>query len=74
MVAESSHRSVETFIQAFKLEPGDRVAFHLGEDPSQDFIEAAKAAVKEAWGDEVNVLFVAGPTVISIVRGVEKEL
>jgi non-ribosomal peptide synthetase component F len=78
VVAESDRRravtAAEALLQAIVLEPGDRVAFHLGENPSQEFIDAAKAAVLEAWGDEVPVLFVAGPTVVTIVRGVEKEL
>jgi hypothetical protein len=77
MVAAGRNRAVEaveTFSQIIRLEPGDRVAFHLGEDPSPGTIEAAKAAVLEAWGPEVSVLFIAGPTVMTVVRGVEKEL
>ena len=78
MVAPSSHRAVaeaaETFSQIIRLEPGDLIAFHLGEDPSDGMVEAAKAAVLEAWGSEVSVLFIAGPTVMTVIRGVEREL
>ena len=67
-------RSIEEWMAVIEVLPGDRIAIHLGEDPSPGFVEASKKAVEEAWGDDVGVLFVSGKVGMTVIRSIDAEV